>query len=148
MGTALWPAIPTIIPPNTAVVCADVTAGTGVLGAQTDHVGVAGVAIPIVVNTIAHVAGLLGCGGCGAVELGCGDGGGDAEFGGDRGDRGGAEGEVGLAVGGEIRCDERLVVGLGFVCGVSAEEGMDVAHRGVGFVVDDLQGAPVGSYEG
>ena len=88
MGTALWPAIPTIIPPNTAVVCADVTAGTGVLGAQTDHVGVAGVAIPIVVNTIAHVAGLLGCGGCGAVELGCGDGGGDAEFGGDRGDRG------------------------------------------------------------
>ena len=29
----------------------------------------------------AYVApGLLGCGGCGAVELGCGDGGGDAEF--------------------------------------------------------------------
>ena len=28
----------------------------------------------------AGVAGLLGCGGCGAVELGCGDGGGDAEF--------------------------------------------------------------------
>ena len=57
------------------------------------------------------VAGLLGCGGCGAVEIGCGEGGGEAEFGGDRGDGGVADGEVGLAVSGEVRCDERLVVG-------------------------------------
>jgi hypothetical protein len=53
---------------------------------------------------------LTALGGCGAVELGCSDSGGDAEFVGDRGDRGGADGEVGLAVGGEMRCDERLVV--------------------------------------
>ena len=90
----------------------------------------------------------LGYGGCGAVELGCGDGDGDAEFGGNCGDRGRADGEVGLAVDGEIRCDERLVVDSGFVYGVSAEERLDVPHRGVGFVMDHLQGAPVGSYDG
>src|SRR4051794_30532560 len=98
---------------------------------------------------IAYVApGLLGRGGCGAVELGGGDGGGDAEFGGDCGDCGGGDCEVGLAVGGEIRCDERLIVGSGFVCGVSAEERLNVPHRSVGFVVDHLQDTPVGSYDG
>ena len=76
------------------------------------------------------------CGGGGAVELGCGDGGGDAEFGGNPGDRGRANGEVGLAVDCEIWRDERLVVGSDLVCGVSAEERLEVPRRGVGFVVD------------
>ena len=86
--------------------------------------------------------------GRGPVELGCSDGGGNAEFGGDRGDRGRADGEVGLAVSGEIRCDERLVVDSGFVRGVSTEKSLDVPHRDIGFVVNHLQGAPVGAYDG
>ena len=54
------------------------------------------------------------CGGGGAVELSCGNGGGDAEFGGGCGDRDRANGEVGLAVDVEIWRDERLVVGSDF----------------------------------
>ncbi len=53
-----------------------------------------------------------------------------------------------MAVDGEIWRDERLVVGSDLVCGVSAEERLDVPHRGVGFVLDHLQGAPMGSDDG
>src|SRR6202789_1964909 len=64
--------------------------------------------------------------GCGAVEPGRRGGRGHAEFSSDHGDRGGTGSEVGLAVGSEIRRDERLVMGSDLVRGVPAQEGLHV----------------------
>src|SRR3954462_3896150 len=86
--------------------------------------------------------------GRGAIELCRGNGCRYAEFGGDRADRGRSDGEVGLAVGGEIRCDERLVVGAGLVDRVSPQERADVPDRGVGIVMDHPQRTPVGAHDG